>query len=49
MPRGVVGLHPREPRVNLTDPEPEFPSDPESARTAALAAQVIEGLHAGPS
>ena len=32
--------------VDLADPEPKLTADPEAARTAALAAQVVEGLGA---
>ena len=37
-----------EPGVDLADPEPQLTADPEPARAAALAAQVVEGLDADP-
>jgi hypothetical protein len=48
VPLGVVGFQAREPGVHLADPGPKLTADPESARTAALAAQVVEGLDADP-
>src|SRR4051812_47712040 len=44
----VVGLHLREPRVDLADPEPELTADPEAPGTTALAAEVVDGLDADP-
>jgi hypothetical protein len=41
---GVIGLHPREPVIDLADPEAQLATDAEPARTAALAAQVVQGL-----
>ena len=48
MPLGIVRFHARKPGVHLADPEPGLTADPEAARAAALAAQVVEGLDADP-
>lgn len=48
VPLGILGLRPSEPGVDLADTEPQLTADPKAPRTAALAAQVVEGLHADP-
>jgi hypothetical protein len=42
----VVGLHLGEPGGDLAHPEAKLTADPEPPRAAALAAQVVKGLHA---
>jgi hypothetical protein len=44
MPVLVVPLHPLQPGLDLADPEAELAAHPEAARTAALAAQVVDRL-----
>ncbi len=43
----VVLLHPREPGLDLADPEAELAADPEASRAPALATQVVDrlGIH----
>jgi hypothetical protein len=48
VPPGVFGLHPLKPGIYLSEPEPKLTADPEPARTAPLAAQVVESLDADP-
>ena len=43
---GVRLLHAPQSRVDLARPESQLPADAEAAGAAALAAQVVQGLHA---
>ncbi len=46
MPLIVVLLHPRQPGLDLADPETQLAADPEAPGAAALTAQVVDRLNA---